>query len=45
MAAYVAGLAGGGLVWLGWRRRCCDVIEDMILWLMACGVIVAYIYI
>uniref|UniRef100_A0A804NSI1 Uncharacterized protein n=1 Tax=Zea mays TaxID=4577 RepID=A0A804NSI1_MAIZE len=23
-----ASLVGGGLLWLGWRRRCCEAIED-----------------
>jgi hypothetical protein len=35
----------GGLLWFGWRRCYCDAIEEMSLWLMAWGVMVACIYI
>jgi hypothetical protein len=30
-----ASLAGGGLLWLGWWRCCCEAIEEMSQWLMA----------
>jgi hypothetical protein len=29
----LANLAGGGLLWLGWRWRCCEAIKKMNLWL------------
>jgi hypothetical protein len=40
-----ASLAGSELLWLGWRRRYSEAIKDTSLWLMAWGVMVAYIYI